>query len=108
MRCNKQKKRIEFVTKMYNSLIGLGASVVGEDSTSHIFSMETPYGNLKIILNKEDNHLFTFSIFSRFDNPNLASKSVNCNKFSGKYNYISIEKDVDVVVCQMTDWFIFN
>jgi hypothetical protein len=47
----------------------------------------TKAGKLEINVDKENKHIY--SVFSRFENPELAKEKFDCNPFSGKYNFYS-------------------
>lgn len=85
------KKQKVFVSQVTKGLLKIGA-VIQKDTLRHdctIFKLDTVAGNLDITLRHDQGSLY--SVFSIFDNPQVAREKFNCNPNSGKYNFHSTE-----------------
>ena len=49
------------------------------------YNIKSKYGDLYIRI--DDKHNYCYSIFTKFDNPDLAKEKFDCNPYSGKYNF---------------------
>jgi len=69
-------------------LKGLKELGVTEDNPSiYRFTLETKYGKLYISLHEEDRKSKVHSCYTRFEDVDEAKKHLNCNPFSGKWNF---------------------
>ena len=74
-----------FHKEMLKGLKELGAKE--DDSYGYPFSLETKYGKLYISVHEEDKQSKIHSCFTQFDNVDEAKKHLNCNPYSGKWNF---------------------
>lgn len=76
-----KKQRQLFVAKAKALLLDLGAKQRGDD-----FTLQTKAG--KLILHPDENDTIGLgTVFTRFDDPQAARQLVDCNRFSGKWNF---------------------
>jgi len=54
-------------------------------SNFYEYQLDTQYGLLRLSVHDEE--IFTYSIFTRFDEPEKAKEKFACNPYSGKYNF---------------------
>jgi len=92
---SKNKEFIEGVTK---GLLELGAKQIGNGllvDTYKTFELDTIVGKLNINLSIDNKVIF--SVFSRFENVDLAKEKFDCNPYSGKYNvHIGLQPEITV------------
>lgn len=95
-----KKQRQRFVTKVAAMLLDLGA-----EPRDFEFALQTKVGLLK--LHPSEDHVGGLgTIFTRFDDPQAAKELVNCNPFSGKWNFHffagwSVEAAIEELACQL-------
>jgi hypothetical protein len=76
-----KKQRQQFIVRVTAMLLDLGA-----EPLDYEFVLQTKAGRLK--LHPTENHAEGLgTVFTRFDNPEVARQLVNCNPFSGKWNF---------------------
>ena len=79
------KQSQAFVDKLCKELLGVGAKKVKDRIDSRKdFELETTVGKLEIHVDTDNVHCYT--MFTRFDNVELAKEKFPCNPHSGKYN----------------------
>lgn len=80
----RKKERQDFVKKVTQLLLELGAKPDGGEV--YPFTLQTKAGTLTLHPDSNDkNGLGT--VFARFDDPYAARQLVDCNRFSGKWNF---------------------
>lgn len=79
-----KKKTKEFIEGVCKGLLELGAKKINEDENFVALELETIVGRL--VINIPMRQMVIFSVFSKFDNVELAKQKFDCNPFSGKYN----------------------
>lgn len=77
-----QKQAKIFVKEVTEGLLKLGAKI--STDFMYQYEIETVAGKLWITF-KDQSYLY--SMFARFENPEIASKKFLCNQNSGKYNW---------------------
>ena len=80
----RRKERQRFVKKAIALLLSLGARQ--DDGEPYRFTLETKAGCLRL---HPDEHRITGlgTVFTRFDDPQAARQLVECNPYSGKWNF---------------------
>ena len=101
-----KSKNKEFVEGVTKGLLELGAKQIGNGLLVDIyktFELDTIVGKLNINLSIDNRVIF--SVFSRFENVDLAKEKFVCNPYSGKYNVhiglqpeITVEQYVDIAL----------
>jgi len=78
-------KSKEFNEKVISVILSAGFEN-DEELGKNRYTKMTRFGLVKIYV-PEQNEWATYTIFSRFENPEMASRVFNCNRFSGKHNF---------------------
>jgi hypothetical protein len=86
-----KKQSKEFNSKVNSLLLEKGFKFLEDDGRCLSYEIDTQLSKYVIHLYPQDGTIY--SIFGRFDNPNEAKNSVECNPFTGKYNFHSIDGD---------------
>lgn len=76
-----KNQRQLFLAKVKELILSLGAEEQGDD-----FILQTRAGLLTLHLD-ENGTIGLGTVFSRFDDPLTAVQLVDCNRFSGKWNF---------------------
>jgi len=92
----KKSESTKFVKELSTYIKSIGGVIRVENDYPLIFDLNTIAGNLVITL--YDDNLHTFTMFTKFDNPDRAKKIVSCNSFSGKFNLHLGVIDVDIAI----------
>lgn len=81
---NRQQR---FHKEMVKGLIELGAKEDAENG--YAFSLETKYGKLlcDVPLDKEGSQSKVYTCYTRFEDVDEAKKHLNCNPYTGKWNF---------------------
>lgn len=74
----------KFANQVCEGLLEMGATCRGTKNERREFVLETIVGKLTITIPL--NQSIIYSVFSRFENVELAKTKFACNRFSGKYN----------------------
>ena len=80
-----KKSRKKFIKTVTNYLLELGA--VEEDFLAYTLSLDTQLGKLHVFIDPAGARERVSSIFTRFDDHERAKKVVDCNPYSGKWNF---------------------
>jgi len=76
----------EFVKQVCGGLLEMGATEqIATFGVSRVFTLNTVVDKLTITIPL--NQSIIYSVFSRFENIELAKTRFGCNKHSGKYNF---------------------
>ena len=79
-------------------LLEIGATKSSDKGTNwDIYSLDTKVGVLRVTIINSPNRSCrsksaVLSVFSKFDNPELAKTKVDCNSWSGKWNFHEFAK----------------
>ena len=89
-----------FVKKVHKFLVkDLGAKKVSSKNDIIRYQMETKVGKIDISIEQKQWLSKLFSIYAKFQDPDLAVTKFNSNAISGKYNFMEfIKTDVDNVI----------
>jgi len=93
----KSRKQIKFQETIRNGILELGAT---ETKGIYKYSLETPLGELLITMHAEDLTYRTstiYSVYTRFKEPERAKQKLDCNPFSGKWNFHEFMDDGEPV-----------
>ena len=82
MATKKQSK--EFVDKLTQAVLELGAIKVEDKMFPNKFQIETIVGAMSINIDADSKHCFT--VFCKFEEVDKAKLKFDCNPFSGKFN----------------------
>jgi hypothetical protein len=97
----RKKDRQRFVKQATALLLSLGAI---QDDGSYPFVLQTKAGRLR--LHPEQNRTEgPGTVFTRFDDPQAARQLVDCNPFSGKWNFHYFDKwTVESALADLSFW----
>jgi hypothetical protein len=95
-------QRQQFLKKVTQLLLSLGAKQDG--SEAYRFTLQTKAGLLR--LHPDENQTIGLgTLFTRFDDPEAARQIVDCNQFSGKWNFHYFDGwDVDTAITDLSYW----
>jgi len=79
-----QKQAINFEKQVKKTVEEHGGNLIDGHGQA-TWNLETKFGNLKITLH-DDAGSEIYSIFMKFDEPERAKDTVDCNPYSGKWN----------------------
>lgn len=82
-----KKQTAKLRKRAHDLLTSLGAEQTEETSWPE-YRMETPFGLWKV-------YVFEDWIATRFDDPNKAKTRIRCNPFSGKWNFLGFDLELD-------------
>ena len=102
-------KRKLFVEAVCKGLLELGATkVTDQSSNSRTMELNSIVG--KLTINVDAECVYTYTVFSRFEDVDRAKGLFACNPFSGKYNFhigvsdeMTPEKAAEIVVLSFKD-----
>ena len=98
----RKKERQRFVKQAVQLLLTLGAKQDG--SETYRFTLQTKAGVLHLHPD-ESQTTGLGTLFTRFDNPQAARQIVDCNRFSGKWNFHYFDGwDVETAITDLTFW----
>lgn len=94
----RKNDNIKFVEGICSGLLNLGVKEVTDGTSSfRTFELQTVVGIL--LINVPIDNSFCYTIFSRFENVELAMHKFDCNPYSGKYNvHISPQKSIQNLI----------
>lgn len=88
--CKPERTKLPKLLKSYMETLGATKT----DPGSLEFSLLTHLGVLNLSYHNDEDGYFP-TLFTRFDNPDLAKSIVDCNPYSGKYNcHVSVFKNM--------------
>jgi hypothetical protein len=90
----KKADRERFVAAANAIIASLGAVVSDRASESYHWILATKLGGLRLTVT-ENSTQGPGAVFCRFDQPEVASRFVGCNEYSGKWNHYWFEGTVD-------------
>jgi hypothetical protein len=98
----RKSERQRFLRKAAELLLSLGAKQSG--SETYRFTLETKAGLLH--LHPDENQTGgPGTVFTRFDDPTAARRLVDCNPFSGKWNFHYFDGwDVETAITDLACW----
>jgi hypothetical protein len=98
----RKTERQRFIRTVTELLLSLGAKQ--DDGEAYRFTIQTKAGVLR--LHPDENHTSgPGTVFTRFDNPQAARQLVDCNRFSGKWNFHYFDPwDVETAIADLTFW----
>ena len=94
MRRTKKADRERFVTGANAIIESLGAVLSDPARESYHWILTTKVGGLRLTVT-ENHTQGPGAVFCRFDQPDVASRSVGCNEHTGKWNHYWFEGTVD-------------
>lgn len=71
-----------------------GGTLLSDQPPLIRFRFQTPYGPWTVSINAPSGRSVTWHVFTRFDEPSLASRSFGCNPHSGKWNFHTYATDL--------------
>lgn len=86
MRKVTEKNQELFVKRVTAYLLKLGATQLDDSVSFHRFQLDSIVGKLTINLPFADDHVYTYTVYSRFEDVDKAKNVFNCNQYSGKFN----------------------
>ncbi len=94
-----KKIRQRFLAQAKQLLFDLGATQEGDD-----FVLQTRAGRLKLYPSNYEGEILG-TVFSRFDDPQAARQFVDCNRFSGKWNFHYFHGwTVETAIADLKSW----
>ena len=94
MRTMKKADRERFVAGANAIIASLGGVLSDPANQSYHWILTTRLGGLRLTVT-ENRTQGPGAVFCRFDQPQVASRSVGCNEYSGKWNHFWFEGTVD-------------
>jgi hypothetical protein len=97
----RKQERERFVKLATQLLLDLGAQQ--SDWIGYEFAIRTKVGLLHLLV-KENTTQGPGTVFTRFDDPEAARESVDCNPASGKWNHFYFEGTVEEAIENLSFW----
>ena len=98
----RKKERQRFVKQAVQLLLSLGAKQDGGET--YRFTLQTKAGRLRLHPDEHDT-IGLGTVFTCFDNPQAARQIVDCNRFSGKWNFHYFDGwTVETAIQELTYW----
>jgi hypothetical protein len=94
-------------SKEFNDKVTKVILADGFEQGDYYFTKNTYFGLVTVnIPNQTGSEIYT--IFSRFDKPNKAIRVFNCNRFTGKYNFHSMDAQETLGMFEYFLWELVN